>query len=82
MTVLITDISLDTNYIKMYVPVDDRIRNRGYLTLISPKYAFIFAQILTIITNETTVDNDGTQFEKPDKEKIKKKYYPFQMRIV
>ena len=70
MTVLITDVSLDTNYIKVYVPLDDRIRDEGYLTLISPKYAFSFAQILTMITKETTVDIDSPQFTKPDKGKI------------
>ena len=73
MTVLMTDVLLDTNYVKIYVPVDDRIRNKGYLTLISPKYAFMFAQILTVITNETTVNIDGNQFAKPDKVKIKSK---------
>ena len=71
MTVLITDVCLDTNYIKVYVPLDDRIRNKGYLTLISPRYAFIFAQILTMITKKTTVDVDSSQFTKPDKDKIK-----------
>ena len=40
MSVRITDVSLDTNYIKIHVPLGDRIRYKGYLTLISPKYAF------------------------------------------
>ena len=51
-------------------PMDDRIRGKGYLTLISPKYAFLFAQILTMITKETLVDIDSPQFTKPDKGKI------------
>ena len=81
MTVLITDISLDTNYLKIYVPADDRIRNKGKLTLISPKYAFTFAQILTIITKETTVDTANPIFTKPDKDKIKNKIFCTQNNI-
>ena len=30
LTVLITDVCLDTNYIKVYVPLDDRIRDKWY----------------------------------------------------
>ena len=71
MTVLITDVCMDSNYIKVYVPLDDRLRDKGYLTLISPRYAFCFAQILTQITKKTTVDIDSSQFTKPDKNKIK-----------
>ena len=50
MTVSMKDICLDVNYIKIYVPSDDLIRNRGNLTYICPKYIFHFAEILTIIT--------------------------------
>ena len=39
--------------------------------MISPRYAFNFAQILTMITKKTTVDVDSSQFTKPDKDKIK-----------
>ena len=71
MTVLKTDICFDTNYMNIYVPIDDRIRDKGFLTLISPRYAFILSNILTVITKGTTVDNDSTKFNNVDKEQIK-----------
>ena len=72
MTVSMKDICLDVNYIKIYVPSDDFVRNRGNLTYICPKYIFHFSQILTIITTATKVNTDNPTFEKPDKEEIKK----------
>ena len=73
MTVLISDVSLDSNYMKIYVPVDLMIRNKGNLTLISPKYAFLFSKLLTMITDETKSNSDNTITTKPDKEAIKNK---------
>ena len=61
--------------IKIYVPSDDLIRNKGKLTYICPKYIFHFAQILTIITTSTKVDTDNPTFEKPDKVSIKQKLF-------
>ena len=70
MIVYMKDICMDLNYIKIYVPCDDLIRNKGKLTYICPKYIFHFAQILTIITKATKVDADDATFEKPDKGKL------------
>ena len=39
-------------YIQSYYPVDDAIRNKGNLTLISPDYVLYFAKILNIINFE------------------------------
>ena len=79
MIVCMKDICLDVNYIKIYVPSDYLIRNRGNLTYICPKYVFHFAQILTIITTATKVNTENTTFEKPDKDVTKENYSKVQI---
>ena len=74
MIVSIKEVCLNENYIKIYVPTDDLIRNKGDLTYICPKYVFLFAQILTVITEATKVNTKNAIFEKPDKDEIKKYY--------
>ena len=75
MIVSIKEVCLNENYIKIYVPTDDLIRNKGDLTYICPKYVFLFAQILTVITEATKVNTKNAIFEKPDKDEIKKRLF-------
>ena len=51
-TVTESQILGNIKYIKSYYPVDDALRNKGSLTLISPKYVIILATILEIITHQ------------------------------
>jgi len=49
MSVCISDVIENTKYIQLYYPVDDAIRNRGKLTLLSPAYCDIFSRLLKSI---------------------------------
>ena len=46
MSVKVIDIVDNINYIRLYYPQDDALRNKGSLTLVSPKYIKHMLQIL------------------------------------
>ena len=52
-------------YMEAYYPIDDHLRNRGNLSLVSPKYVLEFARILQIITNQYNLHMEE-ELEIPD----------------
>ena len=61
MTVNILDVADNLQYIRMYYPVDDAMRNRGNLTLISPIFVKWLSLLLSLIhkTLEDYVDENN-----------------------
>ena len=72
MRVFIIDVINDAYYINLYIPTDDLVRNRGYMTLISPKFVRDFAYLLGSIQNKLNYGGNSDSFRLPDKEKINK----------
>ena len=50
MTVVAEDIMCNEHYVRMYYPLDDRLRNEGRLTLIHPNYCKQMSELLKNIT--------------------------------
>ena len=71
--VYIKDIIHDEDYVRMYYPIDEGIRNKGRLTLIHPLYCSYFSNILNTIKRviKYMVEKNGDVI--PDKEIIKKR---------
>ena len=72
MTVNILDVANNLPYIRMYYPVDDALRNRGNLTLVSPIFVKYFSLLLSLI-HKTLADNmDENNDSIPTKKEIVK----------
>ena len=48
MSVKVIDIVDNINYVRMYYPQDDALRNKGSLTLVLPKYIKHMSQIMKV----------------------------------
>ena len=73
LSVCVEDIIQNQQYVRMYYPLDEEIRNKGQLTLIDPKYIKYFSNVLNyikeIMEGIESVNNDVI----PDKDVIVKR---------
>ena len=70
MIVMVDDIIDDIPYIRRYYPLDDALRNKGSLTLVSPKFVMEFSSLLKLIdlTLEPCINDDKIAI--PDKKMV------------
>jgi hypothetical protein len=70
MIVMVDDIIDDIPYIRRYYPLDDALRNKGSLTLVSPKFVREFSSLLKLIdlTLEPCINDDKISI--PDKKMV------------
>ena len=57
MCINVTSILHNKDYIRMYLPLDDAIRNKGQFTLVSPPYVKQFSELLKIARRKVMENN-------------------------
>ena len=57
MCTYVTRVVLNKDYVQLYLPLDDAIRNKGKLTLISPPYITHISQLLNIARDKFNENN-------------------------
>ena len=57
---VLSDIVNDEQYIRLYYPLNDAIRNKDYLTLMIPVYANHISKILTMSSKGMIVENEAS----------------------
>ena len=61
MSVVIQDVIENTNYVRLYYPLDDTIMNKGYLTLIVPEYIAHMYSLFKTIGDSIIKENKETK---------------------
>ena len=64
------DIIKDSTYITKYYPIDLALRNKGYLTLISPHYVKYFSDLLKLLSSKAKYHSEDGNKPLPDKKMI------------
>ena len=60
----------DVLYLQKYYPLDYALRNKGFLTLVSPNYVEFFSRLLKSIKTKVLNTNEDSKVSVPDKKEI------------